>query len=62
MENRAHTACRAEGLLIVQRRDEATERAERQFSKSAESGAHVWSGLEDPRGSKVIPVFRSIPP
>ena len=39
--------CCVVGSLIVQRRDEATERAERQSSQRAESGACVWIRLED---------------
>ena len=34
---------------MVQHRDEATARAGRQYSKSLDSGAKVWRGLEDSR-------------
>ena len=44
---------------MVQHRDEATARAGRQFSKSVDSGASVWRGLED---SKRIPLCGENPP
>ena len=42
-------AYRARGLLMVQYRDEATAHERRQCSKSLDSGASVWRGMEDSR-------------
>ena len=38
---------------MVQHRDEATSRVGRQFSKSVESGASIWHGLEDSRHERI---------
>ena len=38
---------------MVRHQDEATAHAGRQFSKSVESGASVWRGLEDSRHERI---------